>query len=363
MKLKIEDLRNAVAIINRVDDQTGILSSQYVRIAASASRGRIDLALTGLCVGRSDCPVTDLKTDFVWFVDRRVLAAFAKSTKAKEATVDVVNGTLVWKSGKQKIVSAKVDEISGYADWKPAKTSIKISMTPELCAELSFHAKFAPSPIASENMSAVVVSKGYGTLASDMFVISATLYKCSVAAVKIPGALAASLHASDEIHCEETGAGIRYKNGYVYQPLTDETVKKYPMKKLADLLSSLAGAKTLATIKASSFLASLSELDNYAFGSGNVPIVYCENLKAPNSLTTAVLTLDVVSGKYHNSLTVDFDSDFNFAWPLAQLKPWVARIAGLDSDARIACSNRSGCNVLIAQIGSDRHMLALAEPV
>ncbi len=355
MKIVTQDLQEAFKVVDQVDTQPGLASSQFLRLEASDTE--LKLSLTGLCVGYVTCPVEEGK-DWMWYIDRRVVSAFLASAKSKAITVDHKDNALLWKSGRQRITSTAMDAVTGYANWVPSGN--KLALTATLRKELALHAQYAPQTAAADHLSAVCLCKGYGVLASDSFVVATCLDKTQPTSLKLPVLLTSLMGNGAAVLVDKNGAGIQYSNGYLYQPLATNCVTGYPLKKIAQVVTERSGLKPLLKVKARSFFDTLTHLKNYVFGSITDLLVTCTASKTPGHVN---LTLDVISGQAQTAMEADYATEFKLSWNLGKLLPWAEHIASLDGDTVVSCGQKDGCYVFSARIGKPLRMLVIAETV
>jgi len=359
MKIDTEEIRTAFKIVDMVDTQPGLLSSQFVRV--ESAKDTLKLSLTGLCVGQASCPVAEAKDPWTWFVDRRVLGAFLSSSKAKTISVTLTKDALVWQGGRQKITAAGMEAVTGYSEWKPSKDAQKLSLTAELRKELAVQAQYAPTTAAADYLSAIVVNKGYGVFASDSFVIVSHLDKTRPASLRLPVTLSSVLTATNgtpEALIEKDGAGVRYPNGYIYQPLNANCITNYPLKKIMSVIDGRLTTPAIVRIKAKAFADALSQIKAYIFGSSVDLSVTCQQSA---SAGYASLALDVVQGKAQTSVAAEFKADFKLSWMIAKVAPWVEYISSLDPEVAVNCGQKDGCYTFSATVGKYPRWLVVAE--
>lgn len=354
MKLDVKEIQEAWKIVDQVDNASGLLSSQFIKLDLKGSM--LTLHLSGLCVGLATCPVAEPKEDWTWYVDRRVIGAFLNSTKAKAkaVSVDKVGDALVWRAGRQKITAAAIEPVTGYASWE-AKGA-KLVLTDSLRADVALHASYAPT---DDNLAAVVLAKGYGTLASDSFAVSAVLDKSQPTSLKLPTLLSKMLGTSGNAHAlvDKDGAGVKYPNGYLYQSLPTNCVTGYPLKKFSQVLNDRISAKPALKIKAKALVDALVHLRGYVFGGAEEALVICSQGK-PGIVS---LKLDVAQGSVQTSAEGEWTADFKLSWPLARLQPWAERAALISPDLPVSCGNKDGCLVFTAKDKTSLRVLVVAE--
>lgn len=358
MKFDTKEIQTAFKIVDQVDTQPGLHSSQFVRL--EAKKNILQMSLTGLCISQVSCPIQEPGQDWIWFIDRRVLQAFLNTAKSKTIIIEHQKDALLWKSGRQKITATPMEPITGYATWEVGKGASKLPLTPELRKELSIHAQYAPVTAAADHLSAVCLCKNYGVLASDSFVIATCLDKTQNSNLKLPVQLASVLAANNGASTalvDKAGTGIQYPQGYLYQPLSTNCITSYPLKKITEVIASHRDVKPVVKIKAKIFFEALTHLKGYIFGAATDSHVTCA---ASPTAGFASLSLDVVQSNVQTRIAAEFNTDFKMIWMIAKLLPWVEHIASLDGDSIIACGQKDGCYVF--SVRSKQHrILAIAE--
>jgi len=360
MKLDTQECLAAFKIVDQVDTQAGLPSSQFVRLVAKKSD--LQMSLTGLCIGQAVCAIQEPGPDWTWYLDRRVLSAFLTSAKTKTIIVTVQKDNLQWQAGRQKVTMAGMEPIAGYATWGAKGTSL-LKLAPELRKELAVHAVYAPVTAAADHLSAVCLCKGYGILASDSFVVSVCLDKAQTATVRLPVLLARLLSTvkdATSVLVDNTGAGIKYPQGYLYQPLSDNCIKSYPLKKICGVVTAQMAAPVTLKVKAKVFLDTLSHLKNFIFGSDTDLQVTC---RPAATAGMALLSLDVMQGQAQTSMAAEYTKDFKLTWMIAKILPWVEYVAGLDPEQVITCGQKDGCHIFAAKDHKQHRLLIVAESV
>ena len=354
MKLTTQEIQAAFKIVDQVDTQPGLASSQFVRL--EARKAVLHLSLTGLCIGQATCPILEPGTDWTWYLDRRVLQAFLSAAKSKTVAVEVQKDRILWKSGRQRITATAMAPVAGYSVWDGTKGS-KLPLTPELSKELALHAQYAPTTATTDHLSAVCLCAGYGILASDSFVVAAGLNKAHVANFRLPSLLAGKLTTDGTVLADKTGAGIRYPQGYLYQPMADNCITGYPLKKITQVVAANAAVKPLLKVEAKVLLEALEQLKSYIFGTATDVHMGC----SPSKVTgQAALVLDVIQGQAQTSMVAEYTGDFKLSWEISKLLPWVTYIAGVDPKRIIICGQQNGCTVFSSR-GKPHFLLIVAE--
>jgi len=361
MKVDAKECLEAFQIVDQVDTQPGLLSSQFVYLEGGADE--LKMSLTGLCTGQASCKIEGGQK-WAWWMDRRVLQAFLKSVKTKTITLDLQKDFLLWKSGRQKVTAAGVAPVSGYASWGASTNgATTLTLTPELRKELAIHANYAPTTAAADHLSAVYLCKGYGVISSDSFVVSACLDKSYTTTLPLPVLLTQMLAADNGaasvvIDKDKGGAGVKYKQGYIYQPLSANCISSYPLKKICGVVASQAAEKAVLKVTAKVLMETLTHLRNYIFGSETDLMVICRSTEVPDQ---TLMTLDVAQGKVETHMSGTFSASFQLKWAIAKIFPWVAYIAGIDAEAEISCAANTDCNIFWAKSKNQRRLLIVSE--
>ena len=361
MKIPIEDCREAFKIVDQVDTQPGLPSSMFVRLAGKNSK--FQLSLTGLCVGRATV-ATDDPGEWSWYVDRRIFGAFLASTKAKTVSLDILGeakDVLRLQSGRHKVSAAGMEAISGYANWTP-KTVTELPLSPAMRKELVMLAEYAPTTAAADHLSAVYLVKGYGVIATDSFVVAASIDPAITHTFPLPVVLSRSLTANgtgtESLLLDKNGAGIRYNKGYLYQPQNQLCLSSYPLKKIQDVVTARLAIKPTLKVAAGVFRDALTRLRGFVFGADTDLRIHCQPGKVPGSV---LLTMDLAQGKVQTSMAVASAAEnFETSWLVPKITPWVEYIAGLSDEVVISCGFDEECSVFQALHQKRRRLLVVA---
>ena len=359
MKIDINELKAAWEIVNGVDTASGIASSQTARLVAKG--GMLEMSLEGLCSGRSSCPTDDLAAAWTWYVDRRVISAFLSASKGKTVSLDRVKDSLIMRCGRQKITVVSMADISGYSDWDPSASNgtFTLKLSEDFAAELLLHSRYAAK---EDDMAAICLEKGYGMLSSDSFAVNVEHDKGRKASYKIPSLLAGFLSAkgAKEVLIEKNGAGVRWPNGWLYQPLPVNCVAGYPLKRVATISSDVASAKPLVKIAAKALSEALASLKPYAFGGTDLH-VRCLPSKTDGR---ADLFLDTASGSAQTGVDATWGdpSTSILKWPFERLLPWVDHVAAGEPNIPISCGEKDGLYAFTVK-GKKHRVLVIAGAV
>jgi hypothetical protein len=355
MKADTEELRIAFQIVDQVDNQPGLLSSQFVQL--KAGKDFLEMSLTGLCTSQATIP-TSGNENWTWYIDRRILQAFLSTAKTKTVTFDVQKDILLCQSGRQKITAANMDTVTGYASWTPPKGSIQLTLTPELRRELVLHSKYAPTTAAADQLSAVYICKGYGILASDSFVVAVCLDTSYQKTTPLPVLLSSLLSSNSvaSVLVDKQGAGVQYKQGYLYQPLSDNCISSYPLKKIAHVVATQLSGKPELRVKAKVFLETLTHLKSFIFGTDTDTKITCISGQPGQTL----LSLTVTQGKVQTGMAAEYKTDFKIELALAKLLPWVEYINSINGEDFINCSQTVD-SCIFSVPGKPRRVLILSK--
>ena len=355
MKFPTVDLRETFAVVDKVEPQVGMQSSQFVHL--NLAKGKLNMAMCGLVVSESNCNAEGTMDSF--FADRRVLGAFLGSCRGVVVDITVKENQMTLKSGRQQVVLTGMSEISGYGKWQPNGKLPKLALTDELRKELSMLSQYAPITAASDHLSAVYLLKSYGILATDMFAIAACLDSSIDSTVPLPIGLAKLAGKLDARHfqVDKEGAGIQLPRGYLYQALSTR-LKEFPLKAVRGLLDGAKEQPTVASFKASDLLHGLTHLRQFIFGGSGEDAVVEVNC-TPEQTT---FTLQMAQGTAHCKVPTHgkLTKPVKLKWLLNPMLPWVEYVAG-EEEAIVQCTQADGNHGFRSKHKSKQYILILAD--
>lgn len=359
MKIPTDDCREAFKIVDQVDNQPGLASSQYVHLTGKDSK--IQMRLTGLCIGKAAIASGD-PNEWAWYIDRRILGAFLSSTKAKTVTIDVQKDILRLQSGRHKVSAAGMDAISGYGHWAPPKDLTRFPLDAALRKELALLGEYAPITAAADHLQAVYLVEGYGIIATDSFIVAACLDPGVSFTFPLPVILSRSLTVNgagmEELLLDGKGAGIRYKKGYLYQPQNANCLTNYPLEKIQGVIAARQAIKPTIKVEAGVLFDALTRLNSFVFGADTDLHIICQPGTQPG---TALLTMDLAQGKVQTTMAVTSAADaYQLSWLVPKITPWVEYINGLSDKIVIGCGADEDCAVLQAVHNKKRRLLVVA---
>jgi hypothetical protein len=362
MKLQTEDFRKVFKIIDLVENHAGLLSSQFVKL--TCNQGSIQMALAGLCIAESRLKTPEAVEIWNFYLDRRVLAAFLDTTRAQTIDVTLQKGSLTLLAGRQKANFTAMDEVSGYSIWKPKPGTLRsLKLSDEMRQELGVLAEYAPITAAADHLSAVYLVEKYGIIATDSFVIAACLDPGISHTFPLPVVLSklAAGNKVTSLDLDKTGAGIRFPEGHVFQPISARCQKEYPLRKIQDALKVHQTVKPILKINAGKLNDSIEHLQKFIFGS-DVDVLL--QLQAGQREGNLLMLLDLVRGKTQIASAGELvTKGLDLKWPVAKIAPWVSYVAKLDKEGTILCAfdPQSHCNILQMAHGKRRYILVVAE--
>lgn len=344
MKLKLEKLRGAFSVVDRVQPLQVLESSQFVKLARS--EGALSLLLTGSL--RAEARVAfpgDGKWSF--FLDRRALKAFLSTATAEEVSVSLEEGTLTLAAG-QKLEAAKRAPVSGYETWAPKGT---FELSPELSAALSVLVKYLPSVAGMEHVGAVRFDKS-GVVATDTVGLAHYSLRAPAEFFLPPEVAQVVASAGGKIAADDKGAGAKIAGGHVYQPF-DAALSQFPSKECGSAIAE--GYKAPAK-----FRASAQALHDALKVASEFLLDKAELAKVSPAKGGALVTVDTGSGKFEKPVAAKTLGTFDpVEWPIKRILPWLesaARREGLE----VEFAKTSSASAL-RFAGKDKSVLLVAD--
>lgn len=356
MKLDTNTCLEAFKIVDMVDMQPGMLSSQFVRLTADK---KLRLSLTGVCIGEA---VVKLPEPEAWkfYIDRRVLGAFLASTKAKQISLEHHNGELRLVAGRQqKVLVSNSEDVSGYTSWSRKESNATLKLSETLRKELKLLAEYAPTTAAADHLSAVNMVKGYGTIGTDSFIIAAYLDPSTAISFPLPVVLTKTLASKqvDELLLNKGGAGVQFSNGYLYQTVVARARTNYPLKKIQGVLNDAQKLKPLLSVDPGKLHEGLTKVKAFVFGSSVDIEVTIEAGKTEDSLQ---LSLNLVNGSAQVNIAGKYTGSSPLVFPIDKIAPWIEHIASLKDAKTIYGSMGEGYTSLRSSKGNKHHILVCA---
>jgi len=349
VKLKLESIRSAFALVASVPAITAVDSSAFVRLEHGA--GHFTLDLCGVLWGHASIKTGDTQK-WEFFVDRRVLSAFLSTAKGQDVDIICKGTQLVMKAGQTLDIPSH-DAVTGYQTWKPAKT---FSMSGDWIAGLQTLVRYCPAMPGMEYVDAVNFQRGYGAIATDTMVIAAILDPKAAWTMLVPSSLASLIKQFDgaQLAAEKTGFGIVTELGSVYQPL-DDNLNTYPVQKLKEVINGAAKSKVLAEMDVTELRGVLDDAAAFLMDTNESAVVSVED----GALTANV---EVHGGKFQRSIKVTGKGAVKPSrWPVKQLAPWLAYLDGVDPESKVGYAREPDLRILLSKVGGRQNVLVFAD--
>jgi hypothetical protein len=349
VKLKLEDLRAAFAVVDNVQASPVQESSQLVRL--KRTEADLTLALTGSLWAEARVPTPNEPGKWTAYADRRALKAFLATAKAAEVEI-FYKDKLILKAG-QRLEVAPHAVVSGYESWTPKTTFV---LADEETAALKVMVKYLPEMAGSEHCEAVSFSKDYGSIATDTLCVEAELDAACKQTLFLPAALAKVLAATGgKLGADKSGVGAVLAAGVVYQPLSSE-LDRYPTDKLRTLVETAAKAPPLFTAKAADLASALAVAAQFLLD------------KAEAATVTAVnkglsISVGMTAGSFQRAVAVAGEVKLKdpVQWSVKRILPWLEYVAALKADGEVSYAKLPNAGAFRFSNGTRKSVLICAD--
>lgn len=346
MKVKLEELRAAFAVIDNVAVNPVLETSQFVRIRQDGAR--LMLALTGSLW--SEASLTGATTGGKWteYADRRLLKAFLSSCSAKEVDVFFKPKEKLTFKADQRLEVASHASVPGYESWAP---SAPFALTAEQRVTLAVAIKYMPLNMAgTENMNGVWFGKDL-VIATDSISMLGFYGLASKTAYVVPAETAAFLSANDaKVSVDDNGVGAAITDfGYVYQPRSTQ-LDAYPHAAARDQLDAGMKAKAMLSLAAGDLLGVLRIASGFIFDKSEACRIEMQG-------KDLLVTVDMAAGKFQRTVKVAGALPMPVDLSAKRVIPWLEH-AG---DKNVEYAKLANCSMLRFTDGKRRSVLLVAD--
>lgn len=249
MKVKTDELRAALKIIDNVPMNLVLESSQFVKLHQEASK--LTLSMTGAL--QAEASITGQSQGGKWtaYVDRKTFKSFIST--ASDPDIELFyKDKLTMKSG-QRLELALHAAITGYESWSPKSS---FDLEDDQKSFLRMAVKYLPNIAGTENCEAIWFDKERIIVTDKIFMIEVTgsLVKNNFL---LPPDVARFLSSTPEkIAIDKTGVGAALSNGFIYQAKSSQ-LDTYPIDTIRSVLIDGAKSPTMFKVKADEFSSAL----------------------------------------------------------------------------------------------------------
>jgi hypothetical protein len=346
MKVKLEDLKAAYAVIDNVAVNPVLETSQYVRLRQDGNK--LSLALTGSLW--SEASLTGVTTGGKWteYADRRLMKAFLSSCSAKEVDVFFKPKEKLTFKADQRLEVASHAPVPGYESWSP---SSPFALTADQRTTLAIAVKYLPMNMAgTENMNGVWFGKDM-VIATDSISMLGFYGLASKATYVVPAETAVFLSSNDaKVSVDDNGVGAAITNfGYVYQPRSTQ-LDSYPHAAARAQLDAGLKVKPMLSLAADALLGVLRIASGFIFDKSEA----CRIEMAGKDL---LVTVDMAAGKFQRTVKVAGALPMPVDLAVKRVMPWLEH-AG---DKNIEYTKLANCSMLRFTDGKRRSVLLVAD--
>ena len=358
MKLKLEDLRAAFAVVDTVAANPAAEASQFVRLAAG--RGNLTLSLSGILWSSASLPLPE-KSEWEFYADRRVLKSWLSTACKDEIDIACKDGKLSMRCGQSLDIPTH-EPVSGYEVWQPSKT---FSFPEEWQSILDSLRNYCPTMPGMEHVECCWFQKGWGAMATDLNVVAAVLDDKTPWTLMLPAAmtgvikqfpaakLCADKHMMDNPSIGKPeavyGFGAVVPGGWIYQAL-DDALKQYPSTGIKDrIAAAIAVVDPLASAKVQDLSGAMQACSEFLLDKN-------ETAMATPANGSLMIAVDVHGGKFQRRVLANCKAAEGIRWPVKQIAPWLQFCSGwaesvewvrLEGASALRCSGDGQTYVLV----------------
>ena len=322
MKIKLEELRAAFAVLDAVSASPAFESSLFVRF--HNEKGKLSLSMTGTLWSHMA-----LKGEgtWEWFVERRLLKAFLK-TASGDVDLELKDKYLLLRAGQQLKVPAHV-AIGGYESaWKPKS---EFDLTDDHRKLLPTMSRYRTDLAGMEYVNAIRFAPGFGVLGTDTIFIALEQDSTLKGDLLMPPEIAelALNYPQAKIGFDGSGVGLVFPNGFVYQPLNDE-LSRYPLEKIKGVASGMMKSKPQATLLVDDLHSSLSAMKEFLLEQS------VDKANVTPDKGRVVLSIIVGGSKIQRGVPLQSGAvTGNPGWVIERMLPWLSHIKSVAPDAEL----------------------------
>ena len=331
MKLKLEDLRAAFAIVDTVAPNPAAEASQFIRL--SVGGGNLTLSLSGILWSSASLPLPE-KLEWEFYADRRVLKSWLSTARKDEIDIACKDGKLSMRCGQSLDIPTH-DLVAGYEQWQAGKT---FSFPEEWQSILDSLRNYCPAPgTGMEHVECCWFQKDWGAMATDLNVVAVVLDEKTPWTLMLPTAMAgvikqfpaaklcADTHKVDHPFTGKPeavyGFGAVVPGGWIYQVL-DDALKRYPSTGIKDrIAAAIAVVDPLASAKVQDLSDAMQACSEFLLD-GN------ETAMATPANGSLMIAVDVHGGKFQRRVLANCKAAEGIRWPVKQIAPWLQFCSG-----------------------------------
>jgi len=350
MKLKLEEVREAFAVIDAVSPSPVTESSQFARLRAQNSE--LTMTMTGTLWAEAKVKGSAEGGKWTVYAERRSLKAFLATATGEELEL-FYKDKLILRAG-QRLEVASHSPISGYESWTPKAA---FDLTDDQKTALKTMVKYLPNIAGSEHVEAIFFDKDYGIIATDTLCIMAILGETGTPSFFLPAGVAQVLASTEgKIGSDKSGVGIIKAAGFVYQPLSAD-LDRFPSDKCKNLLETAQKTPIGFKAKASDLACALNVAGQFLLDKADSARV---ESKVKGGLLVSV---DFASGIFQRSVPIKEEKKLSGAiqWPLRRVIPWLEYIASRKTDVIVEYAKMANASVFRFEDGKQTHLFVFAD--
>ena len=353
MKIKTDDLRAALSVIDNVAPNSFMDSSTYISL--SAVGGKLYLKLTGILRASANVAIPNSEK---WqaYIDRKMFRSFI-GTASEEIEI-TYSDKQISLSAKQSLNVPTHAPIVGYEVWKADPKAKQVTVTSAHVNAIKSLSAYKPTAPGMEHVAAICFdAKHTMAFATDTIFMSAMTDKAFSHNWLLPieaAGVVAKLATSGNTVVDKTGVGVQLTNGWIFQP-QPTTLDSYPTTQCLQVLNNASSLKPLATVTAGDLQQVLKAATEFVTSS-LLPMVIAADKNAVS------ISVDVHGGKFQRSVDAKVTGKVaGVQWPSHGVLPWVSEIAKIQEDTPIIVARDNNSTILRVQTPDTQRLLVFAE--
>jgi len=358
MKVPIDKLLAAVAVLEKVPKVNALPSSHLLQISTVARLSRLSLraASTLQAAARIDAPIDEpIKAS----VDRALFLQWIKGLKklTGDLTISQVDDTLIVRAGRRSGKFPLQEPVEGFESWPKATKATKLDLDGTDYDVVRLALSYAGGEGIDPSLSCLWFT-GDSLLASNQL----TMIKASVSANwrgPVPLDLIKAATSEATLWRNVEAARVTFEGGSLYRTYDRDTLKKFPEKQIEKLFNIASRFKNGITLyPVGSVLALLREMSQFSNKSEADDITV--GIDTESKQGKALFVVSTPSGTFRESLDLSSPAD-RLTILIPPLMPFLS-LCPADAAVEIAYEDKNSpflvtCNRLNIQLLVSRKVL------
>jgi hypothetical protein len=289
MKVKTDELRTAMRVVDNVPINLILESSQFVRIKQDGDK--LTLSMTGALQAEATIGCVSQGGKWTAFVDRKIFKSFISTASDPEIEI-FYKDKLTMKSG-QRLDLALHAAITGYESWSPKSA---FDLEDDQKSFLCMAVKYLPNIAGTENCEAIWFDKERIIVTDKIFMIEVQGSTVKQSFLLPPDVARFLASTPEKIAVDKVGVGVSISNGFLYQPKSS-ALDTYPIDAIKAILAEGSKAPYIFKLKA-------DELANALKVSTQFIPDKTEGVSIQTNSGVLGITVDTGSGKFQKTVKI-----------------------------------------------------------